>query len=346
MHAKKATVDSLQKKLNKFVASTLTTEAFDFVIPIMRKGLFLLDNALSGKDRTFQVLLLEPDENKLSSDVDLKGKKILIIDDSSRSGGTIHRAKEGIIKNNTAEEINIRTAVFMKSKSCAEKIDYFAAEFDDDNGSDLYGALSTYFDSLSPRLDPDHLVIRGRLDIGVNYPDQRAILSILERELNKFGEYYEQTDSSCSLWHRAKFSVVDLKSKDFDLKNFSSFWKEEGVFKARFCLEPDWILYVLPIFCPEIIPPLLSSEKNCSSSLNSKFCKWSGSSSDSLCRDCISYNLTKIFAERFIVDLNKNLKPYGISFNILDVNWPEIQLRYRNFQERIIADLKDLSKFK
>jgi hypothetical protein len=342
MHPPKAAVDDLQEELKVFISRTVTAENFDIVIPIMRKGLFLLDRVFHGQQK-FKISLLESTEDRLSPGISLKGKKVLIIDDSSRTGRTINKAKLGLVANNFADLENIKTATYMKRKNCGTKIDYCCCEFDETSGTQLYAVLSAYFDSLCHQLDPDHLVISGILELGVNYPDQKTILQLLKNELSNFGSFYIQTDSMCRLWGRAKFSVVDLRTGEFGLGDYSPLWTEEGVFKVRFCIEPDWSMNVVPIFCPEIIPPGDKNPKNCVGLVTTRFCELTHDT-DALCRDCISYNLTKNFSEIFIPVFKKTLTLHGLSYSVSSIGWSELELRYEEVQDTLKADFEASKK--
>jgi hypoxanthine phosphoribosyltransferase len=338
MPSTKKEVDDLQEKLKDFISTTVKVENFDVVIPIMRKGLFLLDR-LFPKERMFRTLLFDPIEDRLPASIMLKDKTVLILDDSARTGRTVLEAKESIISNNSADPEKIRIGIFMKNVNCQAKIDYCDIIFDEKNGSELYGLLSAYFDSLCHQLDPDHLVIRGELRSKSIF-DQKQILLDIKTELERFGSYYPQ-DSICTLWGRSKFGVFDLRASDFGLNAYDKYWTEEGVFKIRFCLEPNLTMFTVPIFCPEIMPPNLPDPAKCVSLIPSRFCESIELSSDALCRDCINFNLTRKFAEEFIPLFKKRLLSYGISYNIIEITWPEIELRYEGLRNRLQEDFRD-----
>ena len=156
MKPKKDVIEDLQTDLRVFVSSTIKAERFDVVIPIMRKGLFLLDR-LFPTNRGFRIFLLDPMENIIPKNVSLASERILILDDSARTGRTLMEAKQSIITNNSARDENIRIAVFMKHKDCQAPVHYWKVEFDDADATELYGLLSNYFDSLCHQLDPDLL---------------------------------------------------------------------------------------------------------------------------------------------------------------------------------------------
>lgn len=341
MKSKKETIDSLQIRLRDFVRSTVAKRDFDVVIPVMRKGLFLLET-LFPENRRFKIYLLDPVEDKLPKKIVLANKKILLLDDSARTGRTISGAKHSVIDNNAATKEEICVGVFMKHRNCEAEIDYWDVVFDDTNGSELYGQLSAYFDSLCHQLDPDHLVLCGKIKTESQTIDNAHFLTCIRSELEQFGSYYAQ-ESICSVWGRTKFAVADLYASDFGLEDFKRFWREEGVFKVRFCLEPNWTMYSVPIFCPEVVPPKSRDGNECESLVDFKFCKWSDSRDEILCRDCISYNLTKAFADKFIPTLKTRLRPKGYSYEIYEVTWPEVQLKYEPFQDKILTNLENSS---
>jgi len=343
MKSRKETIDSLQIRLKNFVMSTVTKEDFDVVIPIMRKGLFLLETSFP-KNRRFRIYLLDPIEDKLPRNIVLANKKILLLDDSARTGGTIERAKKSIIANNKATEEYIRVGVFMKHKDCKAKIDYPEVVFDDANGTELYGQLSDFFDSMCHQLDPDHMIICGKMKRESGTIEGAHLLACIRKELEQLGSYYPQ-ESVCSLWGRTKFSVADLYASDFGLDAFKRYWRKEGVFKVRFCLEPNWTMYMVPIFCPEIVPPKFRDGSECGALVDFKFCEWSESPDEILCRDCISYGLTKVFADKFVPIFESGLQAQGYSYEISEATWPEIQLKYETFEDKILADLQS-SKFR
>lgn len=343
MKSKKETIDSLQIKLKDFIRSTVRAQDFDVVIPILRKGLFLLER-LFPTNRGFKIYLLDPLEDKLPGSIILKNKKILLLDDSARTGRTISEAKQSIISNNFAAKENIHVGVFMKHQECKAEIDYWIVDFDDASGDELYGQLSGYFDSLCHQLDPDHLSIFGTISSKSQTADKTHFLMCIRKELEQLGSYYPQDESICHLWDRTKFAIADLYPSSYGLDGFKVFWKEEGVFKVRFCLEPNWTMYTVPIFCPEIVPPRSRDNKDCDALIEFKFCRWSGSHDEILCRDCIYFNLTEAFAQKFIPTLKSNLMTKGYFYKISETTWSEIQLKYEMFQEKIFASLENLKR--
>ena len=264
----KETIDDFQNGLKQFLVDTIKSEKFDIVIPIMRKGFFLLET-LFPIYREFDIVLLDT-----VPDYSLANKKILILDDSARTGRTIKQAKQAILDGvkNKKEQPIIRLAVFLKHKKCTEPIDYYCKEYDDESLLSIKDQLSGYFDSLCHQLDPDHLVVRAEITQKDGPFNAENFLKAMKEILKKKGTYYVQ-DSVCTLWRRTKFAVCDLNPADFGLKKYSKYWCNEGVCKARFCFEQSDIvpniLYTVPIFCPEIIP---SNGSDCCSDISNCFC--------------------------------------------------------------------------
>lgn len=322
-------IDDFQNELKSFLVAAVNAEKFDVVVPVMRKGLFLLEN-LFPTDRQFEIFLLDLPPNLV-----LDGKRILLFDDSARTGRTLHDARENIMLRSPKKSLKIRVGVFMKHKSCRETIDYWGKEFDDDNAAELYGCLSDYFDSLCHQLDPDHLVIRTCVSKIDGALDKDTFLRDMEQILAKKGRYYLQ-DSVCSLWGRSKFAVADLNPAEYGLDSMKSFWAEEGVCKVRFCLEPSNALYTVPIFCPEITPP---KDGNCASVIQTRFCSGADPPDEIRCRDCINFALTERLAQKFIPQLKEELLAKNYKYEITEMTWPEIQLRYTFIEDKLFSNL-------
>jgi len=339
---KKATIDALQQGLKKFLVDTIEAEKFDIVIPIMRKGFFLLET-LFPEHKEFDIFL--PDT---LPEMSLSDKRILILDDSARTGGTINKEKQRVLEKATNKNNppTIRLAVFLKHKACGEPIDHYYKEYDDNNQTIvLKEQLSDYFDSLCHQLDPDHLVIR--VEIGKNQGEFIAseFLDVMREILKQKGTYYEQ-NSVCTLWRRNKFAVCDLNPTEFGLERFAKYWITEGVCKARFCFEQNDIvpnsLFIVPMFYPKVIPP---QGKECQRVIAKKFCDLSANhASGKQCVHCVNFVLTAEFAKNLITQLKREIMAKGFTVNITSVSWLEIELRDKSLRPALFSDFEDFFK--
>jgi hypoxanthine phosphoribosyltransferase len=121
----KSRVEKIRSELHEFIRSTISHDTFDVIIPIVRKGLFILEVSDINRESNYKVYLLP-----LSENISLQGKKVLILDNSCYSGQTLLNALEEL-KRSQLEKERSKIGVFVKCKSCKAPIDYFKYEVEE-----------------------------------------------------------------------------------------------------------------------------------------------------------------------------------------------------------------------
>lgn len=329
-------IQELQKELTQFHTDLLHAKEWDVIIPIMRKGLFVLLHT-TAKDHD-KVRLLPLDDC-----LDLKQKLVLILDDTAFHGDSMRKAITEVMSAG-ADQGKISTAVFMKAASC--DLDLQCAPGYDRLSDQKYLAkeemLGLYYASLCSQLDQDHLVAEGVVKCSSLSPDACDRFPLMIEKTSSYPEIFYFVDSSAKLFGRTKFTIADIALSTIDLGDLASFFREEGVNKVRFCLEPDGQISTALIFCPEII----EDATRCRNAIpqRMRLCERLPICSRSqmlLCRDCLYLNLEAKALKWLVNTLQMRLKDTGFKVAITGLGWPELEYRYdHDTVRRIFTEMK------
>jgi len=330
-------VEKIHVDLNRFMSNLFSKNSWDIIVPVMRKGLFLLAN--SCEDQRAKIRL--PPFYGVTG---IENKTILIVDDKAWHGHTMNGKYKEVLCTGARKE-NIKTAVFMKHQSCEFPIDFFHYELGDDEYAEKEADLSVYYDSLCLQIDPDHLMVRGF--IGAQSLDSRELARFpheIEKITSDLGVFYPQ-ESSCQLWKRSKFAIADIDLSKLGLKDLDSLFQIEGVQKVRFCLEPNGELFIVPIFCPET----RTDRERCQNTaiIENKLCEQLRQEvprSSELCRECIDFNLQIGAFKAFFKVLSNRIKLAGFAIHIRDFSWPELEFKYPEIAAVLDNLLKTINK--
>ena len=326
-------VDDIRQDILGFVRDVATKREWDIIVPIMRKGLFVLLNSLDG----YQDRIILPPFHGVSK---LSQKAILILDDKAWHGHTMERKYKEIIGMGARRE-NVKTSVFMKHISCDFPIDYYRYRFGDLEYEKKEAEISEYFDSSCLQLDPDHLMAQGIVARrSLDTTDLKRFSSAVENTQN-LGLFYPEEESEANLCGIMRFGIADIPFSMLDLQELRKMLKEEGVQKLRFCLELNGQLVVTPIFCPEINV----NQKICKAALSNgaKLCDHiSLEISEEFCRNCLNFNLQIKALRSLLRILNKGLKNEGFAICIEKLSWPELEYRFREVRSLLMNSLKGL----
>lgn len=330
-------VSTIKNNLEQFVTSLFAKNDWDIIVPVMRKGLFVLANSSEGQRAKIRL----PPFYGISA---IENKIILIVDDKAWHGHTMEEKYTEVLLTGAKKE-NVKTAVFMKHRSCEFPIDFFHYEFGDDDYAEKEADLSVYYDSLCLQLDPDHLVARG--SVTAQSLDSRELARFpreIEKTTSDLGVFYFQ-ESSSQLWNRKKFAVADIDLSKLDLKDLDLLFKKEGVQKVRFCLEPTGELLIVPIFCPETSPDKEKCRKTeiIKAKLCELVCKEVPRSLD-LCRECVDFNLQVGAFKAFFNMLSNKMRLSGFAIHIMDLSWPELQFKYPEVTAILDESLKTVNE--
>jgi hypothetical protein len=330
-------VNKIQIELDQFTDSLLSKGSWDIIVPVMRKGLFLLAKSPEGQRAKIRL----PPFYGVNA---VETKAILIVDDKAWHGHTMNKKFSEVLSTGAKKE-NIRTAVFMKHDSCEFPIDFFHYEFGDEEYTEKEADLSVYYDSLCLQIDPDHLVVKGT--VSVESLDARELTqfpSEVEKTTSDLGIFYFQ-ESSSLLWGRMKFAIVDIDLSKLGLKDLDSVFQTEGVQKVRFCLEPNGGLFIVPIFYPEIHTDRNSCQKI--GVISSELCKELNQEiprSLGLCRECIDFNLQISAFKAFFNLLSDRIRRSGFAINIIDLSWPELEFKYPEVTKILARSLRTINE--
>jgi hypoxanthine phosphoribosyltransferase len=316
----------------------LAGKDWDIIVPVMRKGLFVLANAPEECIKKIRLLPLYGIDN-------LFDKSILLIDDKAWHGHTLEAKYKELVKLG-AKPGNIKTAVFVKHADCFFPVDFYYYELNDLEYQRKEADLSVYYDSQSLQLDPDHLVAKGQIiTSSIDTKRYEFFPKVLEENTKDLDVFYYQ-ESTANLWGRKKFAIADIPLSKLNIGKLASLLREdEGVQKVRFFLEPSGELYIMPIFYPGFV----IDNEYCHEifTQNESLCKQFAGKvavTEELCRECFDFNLQVLVLKDLWRILSKRLKKSGFSLKINKLSWPELEFKYIGFEkvlERVLEELRD-----
>lgn len=329
-------VDEIRREIVSFVSDVVEKEEWKIIVPIMRKGLFLLVNTSNN----YQEKIALPPFHGVTN---LGEKMILILDDKAWHGHTMEENYNGILRMGGKAE-NVKTAVFMKHRSCSFPIDYYYYELDDLDYEQKEAALSEYYDSSCLQLDPDHLIAEGIVTSESLDPENLKCFPSVIKKTQDLGLFYFE-ESKANLWGIMKFAVADIPLSKLNLNDFRLILREEGVQKLRFCLEPNGQLFIMPIFCPEIH----IDRKVCKKALSdrTRLCEQISldvPETSNFCRDCLNLNLQIKALESLLPPLCRRLKNEGFVINLKSLKWPELEYKYYEIRSILRDSLRRVHK--
>lgn len=324
MNADPHSFGQLEREIADFVRDVTSKKEWDIIVPIMRKGFFLL---MSMSNDHQEKILLPPFHDVTN----LREKTILIIDDKAWHGHTMEKTFKEIMERGAQPE-NVKTAVFIKHASCNFPIDYYQYELSDREYEKKEAEFSEYYDSSCLQLDPDHLVAVGNVVSQSLDPQDLRRFPLAVENAQHLGLFYlkEPKTNLCGIM---KFAIADIPLSMIGLGDLSQILREEGVQKLRFCLEPNGKLFLVPIFCPEIQVDVRICKKALRN--ETKLCEqvsMDAPLTSEFCRDCLNFNLQIKALESLLPILRLKLRKAGFIIKIERLSWPELEYKFHEIR--------------
>ncbi len=324
------------KKLDDLLDSFLDNECI--IAPIARKGIRVLELSEKSQDLFEKGRILYFDSLKYHL-LELRGKRIILFDESARSGVSLLNSKTELITLSKRQSLGLKVetaALLVNTQSqCNTQPQHFLKELE--CNQDKYDLLSDelmyHILSSGKPLDVDHLILAIRIN-------------------TKFKNYlslFNKIATSKELGHSRYFGKVRMITVEmreiFKISRFESFPRlfDEGPIKIRLYLKEN-VLYIVPIVYPalDISDGYPETKENCriysDSNYNTSLCNAldlqfleDTSLKLNICYNCIINELNCRLIGLFLI----KLKPL-IDFEILGLEKGNLYAIYhKNEGERL-----------
>lgn len=242
--------------------------------------------------------------------LNLRGKKVLLFDDTITAGSELKVMKEALIKLGA----KVETMVFAVLDSCPKekKPTYFLKEVNFNEYQELTHCISEALKDQGPLLDTDHIQVEGK----ISPPDTTC--SQIRDTIKSLGDVY----TGSSLSSGCQFGLRDPNFCRKDSLKIPFITEDVCIWELRIKYSYGGKIKIIPL----TFPVLDFEHSSCNKTVESPFCEDYGvlfEGSDDLkkllCCFCVIYNSSDVLLQSFFKAWKKLLKKQGLEFILLNV---------------------------
>jgi len=315
----------VSKRLSDFGDKFLTKvqeRAYDTIVPVERKG-FALFAIMKKQMRKNESIILDEKIalKETMSDEQIKGKKILVFDDTVSHGWRIKKTAKELLERGASY---VETLAFIVNESCPVHLRpslniYFLVNEDEYEKSCIEITKILLLEGRP--LDIDHLVVNFWIK-----PEKKEAL--LE-QIKEMGYIFEIE----SIANRIGIKIITIDQPDFfDLNTIAQppIAMKEGVSKVRLWIHPDGHIYCVPLTFPYVLCDETFEIDNCvgRNAWGRPFCKIFSKEFQKAylksCSHCVRFHTTEELGYQFF----KSLRSNGFEFKVFGCTYEYLQLLY------------------
>lgn len=317
--------------------SEILDDHYDCVVCLERSGLALYDDLLENCFSSSQKAVPHISERAIPIQ-DLQNKKVLVFDDSAKTGKNFLDAKKAIQKRGASK---IDTVCYFKLNNIALSDIIACHNVSLSKWITYREQLSDYFNQRLVPFDADHITIRGRFENDVSRED-------FEKTLLGLGRSYQIKPIGKEQIGVYKYAITDIDFLDWKSLGLPGYVQDMSTWKLRINFNGKNEFCIFPLAFPEIKHGGNPGEHNfpwcfCNKYLNKSWKTTYENPEWFLACCCIIFHSSTELLSNFLRHWSKNLAKMNKNFSIDSPQYCEAQHLFgdQKITDHLLARLSD-----
>jgi hypoxanthine phosphoribosyltransferase len=306
------------KEIAEYLTKILSSDSYDIVVCNERRGLVLfIDSMLKKHNIPFY-------SQKALDTILVKGKNVLVFDDSINSGQSVKRIANELESKGASK---IKIAAYVKQKNC--KIETLEPKYlvDKDGYEKIKEAISSHIEERLIPPDTDHIYVIGHLSKNVTIESIKSIFCELGETYTHRKETEDNIEQSYDGIKLTKFGIYANDILNWKNLNLPPYVTDMPSWKIRINCQ-DQLFCIIPIAFPELDNTTNLETHDfklclCKNYYNENWRKSHDDAEALLTCYCIIINSQLYLLQKFLKQLNEKLKAFDSMFILDDVNYSD-----------------------